>query len=276
MAVQIVDVRPRSRASGALVFEILVDVDGARRSFDITLEGRQPGLSLGGVSPAAAWSTLCAAVEPWDLERAATVLAARVALGQRPTLPVARPDDATDARPVPPAALRRFERVRVTRPTAAHEGLRDATGTVIWSDPHWFHRARPDPQWMHIVELDAEPTSGMRYPTLMEGELASLGALSDPRRHDGHHHEVSFDVVDGHEGCLRRPGTFWACYVVQSDDVETVERESSTWQSGIEGHLFRVPRQVPIEAGLVLRILREHLGMRDVRRVRGPDSLVLK
>jgi len=173
--------------------------------------------------------------------------------------------------------FQRFERIRI------HGGyhksyLNGLEGTVIWGRPVPRHQWR----WQYVVELDTPVENGLngpiRFPTLFDYNLSSLRSLSSPELHLGTRDEVSFDVVCGREGCLRRLGTFWECYFFDFDlekNVETISVQTATWQSGITGHLFRVPHRIEICATFVLDTIARLLCM-DPIHVYGPDSCSLK
>ena len=166
----------------------------------------------------------------------------------------------------PMSRFRRFERVEVR----GWHYLPDRTkGAIIWCDPP----AIANSNWELVLELDAK--LGIRFPTVPESHLRSLGDYSAPERHLGARDEISFDVASGREGCLRRRGTFWECYFFDDAPVERVTLRTAPWRSGITGHLLLYPRQIELHPVFVLESISRLLAM-DPILVRGPNSCSLK
>ena len=145
-------------------------------------------------------------------------------------------------------------------------------GTVIWVD-HEDHRSVGP---VYLVELDLG--DGPLWVLVGAGVLTFTGQYEDPARWQASRSEVSFDTVPGgREGCLRRPGTFWECFFFQQRPVAETTCRTSTWRSGITGHLFIAPEDADIDSeAFVLDAFESLLSMHPIHRVRGPDSLILK
>lgn len=187
--------------------------------------------------------------------------------------------------------FQRFERVRII----SHRHCKNAAGAVgatIWAD-----LGLKPKKWTYIVELATPLSSQQRFLTCWEEELVSLGSIGSLEEHLGTHDEISFDVVSGREGCLRRKGGFWECYFLVNEDVEKLYRRESLWRSGIIvpeekikapyerekvwrtgiiGHHFGVPRDCEINERFVVEAISLTLEMKLPAIVFGPDSLVLK
>ena len=169
-----------------------------------------------------------------------------------------------------------FECVSCRDPAAHHpEMLLGLPGVVIWAD----YSPRPHiGGWVYVVEVDEVPPGvPRRFWTLREERLVSRGTFSSAVRHLGQRHEVSFDVLNGQEGCVRHKGSFWECYFFSHQSAGSAIKVSSGVQEcGLMGHLITLPEHVEIEPDLVKATLREKLGMESLHEVGGPDSMSLR
>ena len=145
--------------------------------------------------------------------------------------------------------------------------LSGASGVVLWQD-----------FWDSVLLVEVQIDGRVLWLRLPEERLEFIGGCEPPDRWLGTRHEVSFDTVEaGREGCLRRPGTFWECFFFQHGKTDSVTCQTSTWRSGITGHLFIVPEAFDFrDESLYLDAFATCLGMSPLHRVRGPDSTNFK
>lgn len=145
-------------------------------------------------------------------------------------------------------------------------------GTVIWVD--WGVPARERPTYLVELSLDGRPV----WARFLANALTFTGRFDDPLRWVSTRSEVSFDTEPGgREGCLRRPGTFWECFIFLRRPVAKISCATSTWRSGITGHTFSAPEDAAIDdERFVLESIEDMLRMGPIVKVNGPDSLNLK
>ncbi len=77
---------------------------------------------------------------------------------------------------------------------------------------------------------------------------------------------------NGRIGSWKRRGNF----LFQNSDVSELEHHFGTWQSGITGAHFDVPKGVPINQEYVIRAMARVSGAGSWDVVQGPDSLAMK
>jgi hypothetical protein len=95
--------------------------------------------------------------------------------------------------------------------------------------------------------------------------------------------EISYDLVmdddmDFVEGTYRLSPGDWNVFIFLSSkrDVEQAEWKYCTWDSGVSGIVFRVPPTMTLNMASVEELMSRALGVESWRRVRGPDSMVLR
>lgn len=160
----------------------------------------------------------------------------------------------------------RFARITVE----TEDGGRDV-GTTLWFDREYGR---------HVVLVDG------KFRFLAENELLDSGHTAPPQAFLGTRSEICFDVVGQgggpySEGCLRRLGTFWECFFVrptawQHGEPSLPRVETSTWRSGIVGHLVEVEEGFECTHAAVELLLCELLGVDAFEPVDGPSSMWLK
>ena len=168
----------------------------------------------------------------------------------------------------------RFDRVRlwIQRPNGVE--FNGAVGVVVWCD-HTASETGP----FYIVEVDAARSvcgSTSRYITCVLNEVEPIGARSSEEHHTANRNEISFDVDDGREGCLRTPGKFWEAYFIMEGPGTNSSVVRSEWHSGIMGNLFSVPIGTQMSESLILSLMAQFIDCNEWTVVNGPDSLILK
>jgi hypothetical protein len=173
--------------------------------------------------------------------------------------------------------FRRFERVVITAMPAHHSGFVGQVGTVIWVDPSQRSGCLGD--WAYCVSV---PAMGC-HVTALESGLRSLGGFDLADTHLGTRHEISHDLVPDErgefsfvEGTYRTPGKFWEVMIFTKADVPTLQHRFGTWESGIGGVTFRVPKDDRLDKAYVLRAMSRVFERADWVEVSGPDSMVLR
>ncbi len=80
------------------------------------------------------------------------------------------------------------------------------------------------------------------------------------------------------EGSLPAPDQDWQVLIVSASqrDVPDAQIVPQRWPSGVTGILMRVPRTEKINAETVERLLSETFHVSVGKRVRGPDSMLLR
>lgn len=80
------------------------------------------------------------------------------------------------------------------------------------------------------------------------------------------------------EGCYRLPDQPWQVVIAGNDDeVSKVEvRNGLTWASGVTGMNIFFPKNVRLNATLLLKVMSDVLGVCNWVEVRGPDSIVIR
>jgi hypothetical protein len=175
----------------------------------------------------------------------------------------------------PPPRLARYDCVRIL------EYLHDPSavgrnGVVVWSDDHWFYRSRPDPEWLHLIELSEPLADGCAYLCSFESALAGPLGRSDPGNHVARRDEVSFDTEEGREGCVRRRGAFWEPFFVVTREIEAPAYSLRTAESGMPVHHLELPEGHPFSQEETIALLSGFLELVDPVVVRAFDSLVLR
>ncbi len=186
----------------------------------------------------------------------------------------------------PSARFQRFEKVVMTDTKG-----RRHTGTVLWRDLCRYtgfpdpDGQRPPPrwsQWAYVVHLPDLASC----TTLLEDRLEPTGEFDPEDAHRGRRHEISFDTgLEGDnsivEGSYRVPGEFWQIFLFDKEgeygvSVPELRHHFGTWQSGITGISFDVPREDVVDKAYIIRAFASVFGTDEWVEVRGPDSLILK
>ena len=174
------------------------------------------------------------------------------------------------------SGIRRFEVVSVVADGPSCKVFAGQPGTVIWCDPPVRRRG----EWTEGGYCVYFP--GLeRYASFLESSLRPTGRLDAEEAHLGQRFELSFDTVPGEdadvvEGSYRVPGRPWEIFLFTKKDVPEPRHSFSTWQSGITGIEFVLPRGTVLDRKAVLRGMAEAFGTEGWAEVRGPDSLLLK
>jgi hypothetical protein len=185
-----------------------------------------------------------------------------------------------------PARFERFEKVRITDGTG-----RTHPGTILWRSLVWYRQYAPPgsigppgkwSQWEYIVDL---PDSAC-CPTFEESRLETTGEFDPEDAHLGRRFEISFDTGLEADNCIvegsyRIPGRFWQVFLFQKErrpgeSVPELGHQFGTWESGITGIEFDVPREDVLDRAYMLRAFASVFGTDDWVEVRGPDSLLMK
>ena len=163
--------------------------------------------------------------------------------------------------------------------TTNWDGSSEIRGTVVWLD---LIQTKERP-WLYLIEAEAEDDALPRLIGAYEDTLESQEQFATPYSVLGTQHQVSFDTASGCEGYVRRPGTFYECFVLlppkrHQPPPDDVIYSSAAWGSGITGHAFVLPDYFEIERSeaLTLELLHRFLGMDDILLHHGVDSLSLK
>ncbi len=198
-----------------------------------------------------------------------------------------RPGEIPDGSDEPsPARFQRFEKVLV-----ADRSGQPHRGTILWRDlvqyspyasPGFMGTPRRWSQWEYIVDLPDFACC----PTFDESRLEKTGEFDPEEAHLGRRFEISFDTgleADNSivEGSYRLPGQFWQVFLFRKEatpgeSVPELRHHFGTWQSGITGIEFDVPREAVLDRGYMLRAFASVFGTDDWVEVRGPDSLLMK
>jgi hypothetical protein len=198
-----------------------------------------------------------------------------------------RPDELPGEFDEPPSArFRRFEKVLITDKTG-----RSLLGTILWRTLVWYRQYAPPgcmgtpgrwSQWEYIVDLPDLACC----PAFEESRLETTGAFDPEEAHLGRRFEISFDTgleADNRivEGSYRVPGRFWQAFLFRKEgtpgeSVSELRHDFRTWQSGITGIEFDVPRDAILDREYLRRAFASVFGTDDWVEVRGPDSLLMK
>jgi hypothetical protein len=119
------------------------------------------------------------------------------------------------------------------------------------------------------------------WRSFLESDLRPTGEFDTEQSQLGSRYEISYDTelnddMGNAEGCYRIPGRHWQVFLFSNADVPDVRHYFGTWQSGITGVEFEVPRGVRINHDYVMRAMSEVFGADSWQVVCGPDSLLLK
>jgi hypothetical protein len=178
---------------------------------------------------------------------------------------------------VPAPRLRRFEKVIVTTTPPDRCQFVGQCGTVLWATPPQ-RQCRPY-EWAYSVYLP-----GMDHCiNAGESSLQSTGEFDPPEAHLGTRFELSHDLLpDEHgeffyvEGTYRLPGRFWQVMVFAKSDVPALRHWPQTWESGITGIAFQVPKGHRLDKAYVERPMSEAFSAEQWVEVMGPDSIILR
>lgn len=93
--------------------------------------------------------------------------------------------------------------------------------------------------------------------------------------------EISFDLVMDDdmsfvEGTYRLPGKEWQVFIISKHDYVLTEYRYERWESGVCGHVIRVPRAFQLNRESVLELVGDATIVSEWKEVRGPDSMTLR
>jgi hypothetical protein len=93
--------------------------------------------------------------------------------------------------------------------------------------------------------------------------------------------QISYDLVMEDnmafvEGTYRLGAGGWQVFIFSKRAVEGPVWTACTWDSGVAGVVFRVPRSMTPNMASVEALMSEALGVAEWERVRGPDSMNLR
>jgi hypothetical protein len=78
------------------------------------------------------------------------------------------------------------------------------------------------------------------------------------------------------EGTYRIGSGDWKVFIISKRDVAQTVWKHGSWDSGVSGIAFEVPLATTLNMPSVERLLAEVHGVAEWRRVKGPDSMVLR
>jgi hypothetical protein len=93
--------------------------------------------------------------------------------------------------------------------------------------------------------------------------------------------QISYDLVMEDdmafvEGTYRLGAGGWPVFIFSKQAVERPVWRACTWDSGVAGVVFQVPRSMTLNAASVEALMSGALGVTEWERVRGPDSMNLR
>ncbi len=150
-------------------------------------------------------------------------------------------------------------------------------GTILWLCRPWFsRRAGTWNEWGACISIPSLD----RCVSFRESDLRPTGRFDREADHLGTRFELSFDIVmseemDIVEGSYRLPGRFWEVLVFISEDVPELRHDFVSWESGITGVKFDVPRHLSLNRDLVHRSMSAVFGAPSWHEVHGPDTMIL-
>ena len=178
---------------------------------------------------------------------------------------------------MPTSRIQQFEKVLVVNDRMGVEYF-GKTGTVIWRDrPDFSRRTGLWREWGYSVYF---PTLDS-YCSFSESDLQKSGEFESAEAHLGMKFEISYDIVmreemDAVEGCYRLPAQFWQGFAFFKQDVTELQHRFVTWESGLTGIEFDVPREANLNRKYVVRSMSEIFGADSWAEVHGPAGHTLK
>jgi len=178
---------------------------------------------------------------------------------------------------MPTPRIQRFEKVLVINDRMGVEyfGIK---GTVIWRDrPDFNRRTGVWREWAYSIYFPKYDS----YCSFLESDLKPTGNVEAAEIHLGRRFEISYDIVmaeemDAVEGCYRLPAQFWQGFAFFQRDVIELRHVFVTWESGLTGIVFDVPKESNLNREFVVRSMSKIFGSETWSEVRGPAGHTLK